>query len=97
MSHRPSDLLNVVWLVRTSHRNSRDTWQIDQSQIGASMRVNIEDDRLVNDALLRAGHLVCENIDALSNLLEFKELFARNFFEDSPRLGLVMEMVESKL
>lgn len=61
------------------------------------MRVNIEYDRLVNDTLLSTSYFICENVNVLPDFLEIKELFARDFFEDGPRLGFVMQMVQSKL
>jgi hypothetical protein len=41
------------------HRNSSDSWKIDQSQIWAGVRINGQHDWLVDDVFTFAADLVC--------------------------------------
>ena len=60
------------------------------------MRVNVENDWLINDILLCSCYFVCKYVDLVSDLLEIKELLAWNFFKDSPRLSFIMQVIQSE-
>jgi hypothetical protein len=61
------------------------------------MRVNVENNGLIDDILRFSSHLISNNINALSDLLEVEELLAWDFFEDGPRLCIIMQVIQSEL
>ena len=72
--HLASNLLDVLRLAWDWHKS--DTWQIDESQVGASVRVDVQDDGVVDDVRGRAAHFICEADNRVSHLLEVGELLA---------------------
>ena len=73
--------------------HSSDTWQIDHSEIGASVREDVKDNRLVDNVLLLATDLICQKVNGLFDLLEVGEFLIGYFFEFGPRLDQLRCMV----
>ena len=72
--HRARDLLNVLRLAWDWDQS--DTWQIDQGQIWASVRVYVEHNWVINDVGVCACYFVGQLNDSVSDLLEVGELLA---------------------
>jgi len=96
VGHRSGDLLDVAGLVGASHRDPRDTGQIDEGEVGARVRVDGQHDGLVDDVLARTADLVREEVDGLLDLLEVGELLVRDFLELSPGLNIIWSMIKSE-
>lgn len=87
--HGTGDLLDVVGLVRARHGDSGDTWQVDQGEIGAGVRVHGEHDWLVNDVLTSSADLISEKIDCLFNFLKVSEFLIWHLFKLGPWLNIL--------
>jgi hypothetical protein len=61
------------------------------------MRINVDDNWLVNNSLLFTANFVCDFIYHLSCFLKVIEFLARNFFKSTPWFCFFSKMVESKL
>ena len=63
------------------------------------MRKDVQNDRLVNDALFGACNLISENVDVRSHFSwEIIALLSWDLFEYTPRFNiLVLKMVQTKL
>jgi len=59
------------------------------------VRINVQNDWLVNDSLLCSSYFVGKHVDVVSDLSwEIEKLLSWNFFENTPRLRIfVWEMV----
>ena len=78
--------------------NQSDTWQIDQGQIWASVRVYVEHNWVINDVGVCACYFVGQLNDSVSDLLEVGELLAFQLLRElSPWLRSLRLMVETKL
>ncbi len=71
-SHIFGDFVDVVWLF--TDRDGGNTWQIDDGEVWARLREDIEDDGLVNDLLAFATDLVSDEVYACSDFIEVGEL-----------------------
>ena len=88
-----SDVLRLAW-----DWDQGDTWQIDQGQIWASVRVDIQHDWLVNDVVLISSDLISQSDDGLLNLGEISKFLSWHLLgELSPRLLALVLMVETQL
>lgn len=59
ISHRSSNLLNVIWLIGTSHRNTSDSWEIYKCKIRTGWWINMECNGLINNVLTLTAYLIC--------------------------------------
>ena len=57
--HSTCNLLDIIWLIRSSHGNSCNTWKIDQSKIWASLRVNCQNNRFIDNVFTLTTNLIC--------------------------------------
>mmetsp|Transcript_11083 Transcript_11083/g.16856 ORF Transcript_11083/g.16856 Transcript_11083/m.16856 type:complete len:282 (+) Transcript_11083:1587-2432(+) len=96
VGHSTRNLLDVRGLVGAGHRDSGDTGQIDEGQVGAGMRVDAEHDGLIDDVLAGSTDLVGEEVDRLFHLLEVGELLVGHLFELSPRLDAFRGVVQTQ-
>lgn len=82
--HCSCNLFNIVWLVRSRHWNSRNTWQINQGQIWACMRVDRQNDWLIDNIFTLTADLVGEEINRLLDLSKIRELLVGHLIELGP-------------
>ena len=59
------------------------------------MRVNIENNRLINDILAFTTNLICDHINSGSDFAEISKLLPWHFFKDSPRRDSRWLMIKS--
>ena len=83
--HALSDFFDI--LILAIDGNTSDTRQVYHCQIGASVRVNVEYDGLVNDVLFLSTDLVRQKVNGVLDLLEVGELLVGYFFKLGPRLN----------
>ena len=96
LGHRPRDLLDVRWL--TFNGDQRDAWQIDQCQVWAGMRVDIEYDRVINDVRGCAANFISQLDNLVLHLLEIGEALALELLRElSPGLGTLSLVIETEL
>lgn len=95
--HSSSNRLNIIRLVRASHWNPGDTWQVYQSQVWTRVWVDSEYDRLIDDVFTLTTDLVCQEVDCLLHFWEISELLVCYLFEFGPGSRAVRLMVESQL
>jgi hypothetical protein len=77
-------------LARIVQRDSGDTWQVDQSEVGTGAGVDGEDDRNVNDVFISACNLVGQLDDLLAHHIKIFELLVLDFFENSIGFGSLL-------
>lgn len=93
-AHIFSNLFNV--LVLSGDSDTGNSRKINKSEIRASVREDLKDDRLVYDSLGFSTDLVGESLNGLSDFVEVSEFLSGDFFrEHSPRLLLVVQMSKS--
>ena len=69
-----------------AHCDASESWQVDESEIGAILGVHVEDDRLVDDTLVLPADLVGEIFDGRFDVAEVGEFLAWYFIEEGKRL-----------
>jgi hypothetical protein len=95
MCHCTCNLFDVIWLIGNS--NTSNTWQIDQSQIWASVRVNLQNNRFIDDIFVVSAKFVCEPINVVSDLWKICKLFAWDFFrENTVGFNIFRNMIKTK-
>lgn len=96
LSHAPRDLLDIGGL--TLDGDESNAWQIDQGQIWARVRVDVEHDRVVNDVSRGSSNLICQLDNLVSHLAKVGKLLAFGFLRElGPGLGALRLMVETQL
>ena len=94
--HCTSDLFNVLVLAGDS--NLGDTWQVNQCQVWAGWRKNVEYDGLVNDILWFSTNFISKLFNRNSDFLEIKKFLAWNFLRKyRPWLCSLWNVIESEL
>ena len=96
LSHATSDLFNIIRLALD--RDQRDTGQIDKREVWASVRVDVENNGVVNDVGASATNFVCKFDNHITDLLEVGKFPSLNLLRElGPRLGAVCLMVKTQL
>ena len=67
-------------------RNTSDTWQVHHGQVGACVRVNVQNNWFIDDVLFLPADFVCQKVYSVLYFLEVGELFIWDFLELGPRL-----------
>lgn len=96
VAHVARDSLNVLWLIVDS--DTCDARKINQGQIRTCVRVDLQDERLVNDVLFCSTHLVCEADDVVTDFCHLRKFPAGKLIrEDAIRLRSLIHVVQAKL
>ena len=97
LGHSSCDLLNIVWLVRSSHWNSGNTRQINQCEIWACVRIDLQHDWFIYNIFTLSTNLISQEINSLLDLLEVLELLVGNLLEFRPWFHVVLHVIQSQL
>jgi len=96
--HFADNLLDVLGLIRALQGNAGDSGQIDQGEIRAGVREDLQDKRLVQDTLVCSTGLIRQILDLLPDHVEIGELFSLQLLrEDTPRRAHFVQVGETQL
>lgn len=84
--HSLRDFLDIR--VLTVNWNSRDSRQVNHGEVWTGVRVNVENNWLVDDILFLPANFIRQKVDCLLHLLEVREFLVGHLLEFSPRFDV---------
>jgi hypothetical protein len=78
--------------------DTSDTWQIDESQVRTSVRIDLQDNWFINDVFIVAAKFVGEPVNVVPYFRKIGEFFAWNLlWENTVGLYVLGNVIETEL